>query len=225
MDHAWATREYQSFTLLPVAEAVARARQGQPGDKPLVVADYTDNPGGGGYGDATAFLLGLVEARVERVAFHAICDPEAVAAGMSAGIGPATLTLGGKTDPAMGGGPLTLTGDIICLTNGKFIAYGPMGGGVERDYGPSMVFRVGGIDIILITNNGQAVDLGQFTSLGIDPTRYTTVAVKSMQHFRAAFEPIAREIILVDTGALCSEVYTSVLFDKVRRPVWPLDPI
>jgi microcystin degradation protein MlrC len=225
MDHAWATRDYESFTLLPVAEAVARARAGQPGDRPLVVADYTDNPGGGGYGDATAFLKGLIEAQVERVAFHAICDPEAVLAGMRAGIGPATLTLGGKTDPAMGGGPLTLTGEITCLSNGKFIAYGPMGGGLERDYGPSMVFRVGGIDIILITNNGQAVDLGQFTSLGIDPTRYTTVAVKSMQHFRAAFEPIAREVILVDTGALCSEVYTPELFDKVRRPVWPLDEI
>ena len=96
-----------------------------------------------------------------------------------------------------------------------------MGGGLERDYGPSMVFRVGGIDIICITNNGQAVDLGQFTSLGIDPTRYTTVCVKSMQHFRAAFEPIAREVILVDTGALCSEHYTPELFDKARRPVWP----
>jgi microcystin degradation protein MlrC len=224
MDHAWATRDYESFTLLSVAEAVARARQGKPGDRPLVVADYTDNPGGGGYGDATAFLKGLVEAQVERVAFHAICDPEAVIAGMSAGIGATTtLTLGGKTDPAMGGGPLTLTGEVTHLTAGRFIAYGPMGGGVERDYGPSMVFRVGGIDIILITNNGQAVDLGQFTSLGIDPTRYTTVAVKSMQHFRAAFEPIAREVILVDTGALCSEIYTPELFDKVRRPVWPLD--
>jgi len=100
-----------------------------------------------------------------------------------------------------------------------------MGGGVERDYGPSMVFRVGGIDIICISNNGQAVDLAQFTSLGIDPTRYPTVCVKSMQHFRAAFEPIAREVILVDTGALCSEIYTPELFDKVRRPVWPLDPI
>ena len=103
---------------------------------------------------------------------------------------------------------MTLTGEVTHLTNGKFIAYGPMGGGLERDYGPSMVFRVGGIDIIVISNNGQAVDLGQFTSLGIDPTRYTTVAVKSMQHFRAAFEPIAREVILVDTGALCSEIYT-----------------
>jgi microcystin degradation protein MlrC len=226
MDYAWATRDYQSFTLLSVAEAVARARAGRPGDRPLVIADYTDNPGGGGYGDATALLKGLIDGRVERVAFHAICDPEAVIAGITAGVGATTtLALGGKTDPAIGGGPLTLTGEVTHLTAGRFIAYGPMGGGVERDYGPSMVFRVGGIDIIVITNNGQAVDLGQFTSVGIDPTRYTTVAVKSMQHFRAAFEPIAREVILVDTGALCSEIYTPELFDKVRRPVWPLDEL
>ena len=226
MDHAWATRDFTTVKLLSVAEAVALARRGAPGDKPLVVADYTDNPGGGGYGDATAFLKGLVEARVESVAFHAICDPEAVEQGMRAGIGAkTTLALGGKTDPAMGGAPLALHGEVMCLTTGRFIAYGPMGGGVERNYGPSMVFRVNGIDIIVITNNGQAVDLAQFTSLGVDPTRYRTVAVKSMQHFRAAFEPIAREIVLVDTGALCSETYTPELFTRVRRPIWPLDPI
>ncbi|HWB48754.1 MAG TPA: M81 family metallopeptidase [Stellaceae bacterium] len=224
MDHAWETRGYTSIRLLSVAEAVARAREGKRGDQPLVIADYTDNPGGGGYGDATAFLKGLVEARVDGVAFHAICDPEAIAAGMAAGIGATTtLTLGGKTDATRGGGPLTLTGEIACLTNGRFVAYGPMGGGVERNYGPSMVFRVGGIDIILITNNGQATDLAQFTSLGIDPARYPTVAVKSMQHFRAAFEPIAREVILVDTGALCAEQYTAELYDRVPRPVWPID--
>jgi microcystin degradation protein MlrC len=226
MDHAWEKRDFSTVKLLPVAEAVALARAGRPGEKPLVIADYTDNPGGGGYGDATAFLKGLVEAGIESVAFHAICDPGAVQEGVRAGVGTkTTLTLGGKTDPLMGGGPLSLSGEIVCLTNGRFRAYGPMGGGVERDYGPSMVFRVGGIDIILITNNGQAVDLGQFTSLGIDPTRYRTVAVKSMQHFRAAFDPIARQVVLVDTGALCSEIYTSELFTKVRRPVWPLDPI
>jgi len=226
MDYAWETRDYTTVHMLSVAEAVARARAGKPGDKPLVVADFTDNPGGGGYGDATAFLKGLIDAQVEGVAFHAICDPEAIAAGMRAGIGAtATLAMGGKIDPRMGGGPLTLTGEVVCLTNGRFIAYGPMGGGVERNYGPSMVFRVGGIDIILISNNGQATDLGQFTSLGIDPTRYPTVAVKSMQHFRAAFEPIAREVILVDTGALCSGSYSPEFYRNVRRPVWPLDEL
>jgi microcystin degradation protein MlrC len=51
------------------------------------------------------------------------------------------------------------------------------------------------------------------------------VAIKSIQHFQAAFEPIARQIVLVDTGALCSEIYIPELFDRVRRPIWPLDPI
>jgi microcystin degradation protein MlrC len=225
MDYAWATRHFTTVALLPVAEAVALARGGKPGDKPLVIADYTDNPGGGGYGDATALLEGLVKCGVERVAFHAICDPEAVQQAMRHGIGPLTLTLGGKTDPLLGGGPLTLAGEVTCLSNGRFIAWGPMGGGVERNYGPSMVFRVGGIDIVVISNNGQATDLGQFTSLGLDPARYATVCVKSMQHFRAAFEPIARQVVLVDTGALCSGTYPPERYRRVRRPIWPVDDI
>ena len=78
---------------------------------------------------------------------------------MRAGVGTkTTLILGGKTDPSMGGGPLTLTGEVVCLTNGRFIAYGPMGGGIERNYGPSMVFRVAGIDIIIITNINNLFD-------------------------------------------------------------------
>src|SRR5262245_50999305 len=47
MDHVWETRDFTTVKLLPVAEAVALAGGGAPGDKPLVVADYTDNPGGG----------------------------------------------------------------------------------------------------------------------------------------------------------------------------------
>ncbi|HTV90244.1 MAG TPA: M81 family metallopeptidase [Stellaceae bacterium] len=225
IDHAWRTRDFTTVAMLSVAEAVACAKAGRAGDKPLVIADYTDNPGGGGYGDATALLHGLVAAGVDGVAFHAICDPAAVAEAMRTGIGPATLTLGGKTDPLLGGGPLTLAGEITHLSNGRFIAWGPMGGGVERDFGPSIVFRVGGIDIIAITNNGQATDLGQFTSMGIDPAHYPTVCVKSMQHFRAAFAPIARDIVLVDTGALCAPHYVAENYLRVRRPIWPLDPI
>ncbi len=48
--------------MLTVAEAVDPLPRGKAGDKPLVVADFTDNPGGGGYGDATAFLKGLIDA-------------------------------------------------------------------------------------------------------------------------------------------------------------------
>ncbi len=225
IDYAWDTRDYNSARFYPVAEVVAMAREGKAGDKPLLIADYNDNPGGGGYGDATNLLKGMIEADLPNAVFHALHDPEAVRQAMKNGLGKQTLTVGGKVDPSKGGGPLTLTGEITCIHNGRFTAWGPMGGGVVRDYGPSVVFRVGGIDIVMITNNGQANDLGQFTSLGLDPTRYRTMTVKSAHHFRAAFEPLARKVVLVDTGALCAERYTPDLFKKVRRPIYPLDPV
>src|SRR5262245_64377695 len=125
-----------------------------------------------------------------RAAFSAICDPRAVKAGQAAAAGrSATIRLGGKVDPTMGGGPLELTGEVAAISDGKFIAWGPMGGGTRRDQGPSMLFRIGGLDgieIVVITNNAQATDLAQFTSLGVDPTRRLTLGVKSMHHFRAA---------------------------------------
>ena len=40
---------------------------------------------------------------------------------------------------------------------------------------------------------------------------------------RHSGEPIAQRIVLVETSALCSDIYTPDLFSKVGRPVWPLD--
>jgi microcystin degradation protein MlrC len=229
MDYAWETRDYRGIAFVPIPEAVARARTAKPGDKPLVIADYTDNPGGGGYGDSTALLEAMVAAQLPRAAFCAICDPQAVLAGQAAGVGrTATIRLGGKVDPSRGGGPLELTGEVAAITDGKFIAWGPMGGGTRRDHGLSMLFRIGGldgIDIVVITNNAQATDLAQLTSLGVDPTRRLTLAVKSMHHFRAAFEPIAREVLLVDSGSLCTEDYKPAMYKRARRPIWPFDAV
>jgi hypothetical protein len=78
----------------------------------------------------------------------------------------------------MRGGPLSLFGVVVCLTNVGIVAYGLIGSGIECNT-PSMVFRVGGIGINVIANNGQATDPVQFTSLGVDSTRYPTVAVAS----------------------------------------------
>ena len=39
-------------------------------------------------------------------------------------------------------------------------------------------------------------------AFGIDPQAHRVVALKSAQHFRAAFEPIAGAVIVCDSGAL-----------------------
>jgi microcystin degradation protein MlrC len=227
MDYAWQTRDYLSVTNRSIEEAVRHAKQGEGRhDKPLVMADTTDNPGSGYYGDSTNLLRGMIAADLQNTAFHAIFDPQAVQDAVAIGVGNrGSITLGGKHDVQAGGGPLTVTAHVVSLTDGKFQTFGPMGGGVWRDYGPSALIRVGGIEIVLITNNGQATDTAQLTSLGCDPTRKDTVAVKSNHHFRAAFEPLSREVITVDGGGLGSVIRGTMAYKKVRRPVWPLDEI
>ena len=129
MDYAWEQRDYVGIELLPVDKVVSMAKAGEGKGKPLVIADYTDNPGGGGYGDSTAVLKGLIDAGCRNVGFHAICDPEAVQQGLKAGVGKTVkLELGGKTDPRFGGGPVEVEAEVAALTDGKMIAWGPMGG-------------------------------------------------------------------------------------------------
>lgn len=232
MDHAWQTRGFASVRHASIADAVARAKTAEAGTgqeaggKPLVLADVTDNPGSGHYGDTTNLLRAMIAADLQNAAFYAIFDPEAVQAATRIGAGnTGPLRLGGRHDPEAGGGPLDLDAHVVSLTDGTFQCHGPMGGGVWRSYGPSALVRAGGVAIALISRNGQANDLAQLISLGIDPLRRATIAVKSNHHFRAAFEPIAREVITVNGGGLGAAILSRMDYRHVRRPIWPLDDI
>jgi microcystin degradation protein MlrC len=46
-----------------------------------------------------------------------------------------------------------------------------------------------------------------------------------MQHFRADFEQIAGQIIVCDSGALCTMDYAKIPYRNVPRPIYPLDQI
>ena len=111
------------------------------------------------------------------------------------------------------------------LSDGSFRNDGPMNAGVETSMGPTAVLRIGGIDVVTISSRIQTIDLQVFLSQGIDPTAKSVLVVKSVQHFRAAYAPIAREIVLVDSGGICSPDIARLKFTKLRRPIWPLDGV
>lgn len=227
MDFCWETRTHQGNTYLTPDQAAARAKAHEAGaQKPMVIADYADNPGGGAYGDATELLRAMIDADLQNACFGAMVDGEAAAALHAAGEGAAvTVAVGGKVDPRFGGAPLTLTGTVEKLTDGRFVCDGPMWRGIAKSFGPSGVLRVGGVRILVVTNSMQITDVQQFRHAGIDPAAMATVGLKSMQHFRAAYQPIAEEVLVCDTGALCSPDVRTRPFQKIRRPVWPLDPM
>ena len=223
-DTIWAQRDSVSNDFLTPAAAAREARDFDASQGPLIIADYADNPGAGAYGDATALLQALLDAGATDGAFAPMIDPEAANLLHRYNIGDqVTLALGGKQDPSFGGGPLTLTGEIIHLSDGSYTGNGPILGGITHSFGPTAIFRVQGIDILVVTQPGQMLDLMQVRTFGIEPAALRFLVVKSMQHFRAAFEPISGKVIVCDTGALATPQAHLRPYTRVRRPVWPLD--
>ncbi|WP_225027548.1 M81 family metallopeptidase [Xinfangfangia pollutisoli] len=224
----WADRDACANRFLSVAETCAYVQGFQPKRPgPLVISDFSDNPGAGAYGDATNLLAGLLELNLQNAGFGPLIDPEAAATLHGHALGETvTLPVGGKCDPRYGGAPLMLTGEIRHLSaEGLLVGDGPVIGGITFRFGKTAVLRVNGIDILIVTERGQAYDLQQFKAFGIQPETLSVLGLKSQQHFRAAFEPIAAEVIVCDCGALASPNYRIRDYFKLRRPIWPLDEI
>ena len=154
----------------------------------------------------------------------AIFDPATAAACRKAGVG-ATLTLdvGGKIDPELAP-PARVSGTVTHLSDGRFTITGPMMTGMQVDMGPPATLKVGGVEIVIGSKRFQNYDLGYFRIGGIEPKDKAVLIVKSMQHFRAAYAPIASEIVVVDEGdGITSSDVKRLKFTKVARPVYPLD--
>src|SRR5260370_16709371 len=91
---------------------------------------------------------------------------------------------------------------------GSFRNDGPMNAGVETSMGPTAVLRIGGIDVVTISSRIQTIDLQVFLSQGIDPTAKSVLVVKSLQHYRAAYPPIAPPIALLASSGTSSPALT-----------------
>ena len=224
-DDIWRQRNEVLNDYLEVESAAAIALHFEAGEGPLVIADYADNPGAGAYGDATSLLRALLDAGVSDACFGPMVDAESAALLHRHEAGQRVrLSLGGKHDPRFGGGPLDLEVELLLNSDGDYVGSGQMIGGLQRSFGPTAVVRAGGIDILVTSISHQLLDLQQFENFGIDPRSKRVIALKSMQHFRADFEPIAGRVIVCDSGALCTPDYRKLHYEKVRRPIFPLDP-
>lgn len=212
---------------LPTATKLAAAAATDVADtRPLVIADFSDNPGSGAYGDGVRLLEALLQAEVRSVLFGVLGDPEAAARCHAAGLGASLdVVVGAKRHPASYGPPLTLTGRVTGLSDGGFVCEGPMNAGQPMTLGPTALLEVDGISIAISTNTLQTYDQEMFRILGAEPAQFRIVAVKSAHHFRAAFGPMAKEVILADSGGLATNDHTKLSYRKVRRPIWPLDDI
>jgi microcystin degradation protein MlrC len=154
-------------------------------------------------------------------------DPVAVDQLIQAGVGAElTLDIGGKTDmPALGlkGEPLRVTGKVVKITDGTYTVTGPMFTGMRLSIGKTAIIDTGGVLIFVCEKPQEPYDTGLFTHAGVDPATKKYVLIKSRQHFRAGFEPLAKHIVLIAGPGVCSSDYSLFPFQHLARPIYPLD--
>ncbi|MCC6008550.1 MAG: M81 family metallopeptidase [Rhodobacteraceae bacterium] len=194
---AWEdARQDFSARLLEPEEAVAEAMALPPGPGPVVIADVQDNPGGGGTNDTTGLLRALLNARADGALMVHVADEVALEAALAAGErGIMRESLGGRADPETGA-PLPGPWRVDVLADGNFTGEGPMYGGTSIRMGPVALVSQEGVGVILAGGRMQASEPGLLRHLGIDPAEVPILAVKSSVHFRAAYEPMARAVLL-----------------------------
>jgi microcystin degradation protein MlrC len=221
--YLWERRDDFQVILTPVHDAIAYALK--VGHGPVVLADVSDNPGGGSPSDGTVMLKELVEGNVPSAVVAAIVDPEAVRAAKQAGLGArTTLVVGGKKDRHHGD-PLTLTGEVRWVGEKEYINKGPMMTGMTVKMGLTAVFVVNNVEIILTEKHFQPFDTEALRCLNIEPSERLLVGLKSAVHYRACYNDMATKIFEVDTPGITTPDLTKYTYRHVRRPIYPLDAI
>jgi len=187
---------------LPIEKALSKALACTR--RPVVVADQTDNVGGGAPGDATFVLRWLLDHGGTDAAIAILQDPEVVRIAKKAGVGATVnVRLGGKTGAASGQ-PVDIEVLVLSLRENYQHAW-PQSSGEPLTFpvGDVVALRSGGIDIVVGSIRCQCFGPSIFSDLGIDPRNKRLLIPKSYQHFYAAFAPIAQEVIyMAASGAV-----------------------
>ncbi|MFJ8234969.1 M81 family metallopeptidase [Ureibacillus sp. NPDC094379] len=217
----WDVKNDFFFPLVSPAEGIKKALAIP--SSPIVLNETSDNPGSGTPGDGTYLLKAMLEANLENACIGMIYDPEVVELAHKQGVGTEIETfIGGKTDH-FHGDSVFIKGYVKSLSDGIFKQTSPMWQGREVNLKKSARIQVGGLDIIVGCISNQVFDEQVFLIHGIDVFKRKIVGIKSSQHFRAAYESIATEIITVDSPGLSTLQLDQFDYQKLRRPIYPLD--
>ena len=218
----WAEREEFMKTELVLPE-VGIARAIAAPEVTFVISDLADGTGAGSPGDATEVVKALLAAELNGPAFCCIRDSEAADEAIAAGLGnTVTVQAGGKFDYVYNT-PVELSGEVTFAGPAKFRFSGQGYTGVEMDMGNCAVLKIGHVHVLLTGNAVFTVDPAMYRAVGLEPLDARIVVVKSAIQFRAGYDSIAKEIILLDSPGMSSDHLESLPFTKLERPFFPFD--
>lgn len=234
---AWENRVRGNVCEAPAAQVLREALESPCGGL-TVVAEPSDNIGGGAPGDGTGLLRAFLALEVPNAAV-ALADAAAVGqihdwvqnhggVGVGdAGFGEVVVSIGGKGS-SLDEGPLELAVQVVSISDGRFELADKQShlasvSGDHFEMGPCAVVRCKNVIVLLTSRPTPPMDVAQWTSQGLNPADFSYLGVKAAVAHRGAYEPIAKRMLWAYTPGPCTSLLASLSFRHVRRPVFPLD--
>ena len=215
-ERIWDLREETQASTHSIDEALDEAAQIAEG--PIVLADISDNAGGGAPSDSTFILREMIRRKMSNAMNGLYWDPVATRFCFEAGEGATfDLRVGGKCGLASGD-PLDLRVTVRKLLRDAGQTFGSSR---NRMGDAAWVTTDGGIDLVLNSVRTQVFHPDAFTQLGLDPAERNIVVVKSTQHFYAGFAPLARKVLYVAAPGAIPPDFAAIPFENFTDPYWP----
>lgn len=215
----YAIRAEATLPFVSLPEAIARAQE--PGDKPLLLADTSDQTGGGAPGDTTHMLRAFIDAGIRGAVYGPLWDPLAVGICFAVGVGARLpLRIGGKFEPHSGP-PLDVDAEVLFLKRDAFQDQ------LETErvpIGDVTVIRAAGIEILLTTRRSGVFSPSMFTHHGISLADKRVIGLKNLYRHTDVFASLCRGQLYVATPGACPPDWGAIPFTRIPRPIWPLDP-
>lgn len=189
----------------------------------VVLSDTGDTVFGGAAGDSNLLLEALLHLPAGTRALVPLISPDAARRLAAAGEGAeVTLPLGGDSATAFFT-PLEVTGTVRKVGGGTIrLDYNQQS---EIDVGTAVIFEAGPVTLMITEKRGVAGNVpAAYRAMGVDPADYRMAVLKTASNFQY-FAPIATTVIRVDTrGPGQSDVH-ALPWQRLPRPIHPLDPV
>jgi microcystin degradation protein MlrC len=200
--------------------------------QPVLLVDLGDDPGSATPADGPDILHSLIRHDAHDCALT-IRDPNAVAAGMQAGVGATvSMKVGAGIDQRFYS-PVFVTATVKSIDDGAYTICGPSHGGWGREVtreawqrvnvGPRVVMRMSKNIDVIFSQHTTGKDRDFFRSAGVQLEDKKIIVVKSNQAHRASFDPIVAATIELDTPGVSTVDYARLPYRHLRRPIWPVD--
>ena len=206
----WEAREDFKFGV-PVGSIAELIDQAQRlTTQPVILADSGDNPTGGGVGDRAEVLQELLRRGFKNALVAGIADlPATELCYQHAPGARLPLRIGATLDP-LGSRPIEVEAEILFLL------------AAESPRDRRAVIRVEGVTVVLTASRCPFHDIKNFTALGLDPTSFKLLAVKS-GYLSPELAPLARPALMALSDGAIPQDLESLPPNKLRPPTFPFD--